>query len=349
MQAGLSGSVPVESDDSNVADLYSGGMGAMRYPGMLCGLLILMLVGGARCADSQTHAAPDQSAETYGLRVFDDEVVVTFHAADANGLPVNDLKIDELRLLDNGRPPRKVLAFQSLQDFPIRAGVLIDTSDSMRASLAGNRAISIKYAQKLLRQKTDQAFVMDFGRLSRVLQPWTNDAGTLTAGIGKITAGGESRMSGTAIFETIFRACSNEFGKVDHAASGNFILLFSDGEDNASHVSLKDAVAMCQRSNTAIYAFRTDADVSFGSSGPQTLAELAAETGGRVFHDVGSEAGVYEDLRSIEADLRNQYRIVYKPVDLKHDRSFHRIEIRGPERVDKITVRSGYYAPAPVE
>jgi Ca-activated chloride channel homolog len=318
----------------------------VRYPGMLCGLLVLMLLGGARRGDSQSLGAPDQSAETYGLRVFDDEVVVTFHAADANGLPVNDLKLDELRLLDNGRPPRKVLSFQSLQDFPIRAGVLIDTSDSMRASLAGNRAISIQYAQKLLRQKTDQAFVMDFGRLSRVLQPWTNDASVLTAGIGKITAGGESRVSGTAIFDTIFRACLNEFGKIDHAASGNFILLFSDGEDNASHVSLKDAVAMCQRSNTAIYAFRTNADVSFGSSGPQTLAELAAETGGRVFHDVGSEAGVYEDLRSIEADLRNQYRLVYKPPDLKHDRSFHRIEIRGPERVDKITVRSGYYAPA---
>ena len=326
-------------------DLYFGEMCVVRYPGMLCGLLALMLVGGARCADSQTHAASDQSAETYGLRVFDDEVVLTFHAADAEGLPVNDLKLDELRLLDNGRPPRKVLGFQSLQDFPIRAGILIDTSDSMRESLVGNRAISIQYAQKLLRQKTDQAFVMDFGRLSRVLQPWTNDASALTAGIGKITAGGESRVRGTAIFDTIFRACSAQFGKIDHAASGNFILLFSDGEDNASYVSLKDAVAMCQRSNTAIYAFRTDAKDHF-SSGPQTLAELAAETGGRVFHDVGSEAGVYEDLRSIEADLRNQYRLVYKPPDLKHDRSFHRIEIRGPERVDKITVRSGYYAPA---
>jgi Ca-activated chloride channel family protein len=333
----------------HVVDLYFGEMCVVRYPGMLCGLLALVLVGGARRADSQTHAASDQSAETYGLRVFDDEVVLTFHAADANGLPVNDLKLYELRLLDNGRPPRKVLDFQNLQDFPIRAGILIDTSDSMRESLVGNRAISIEYAQKLSRQKTDEAFVMDFGRVSRVLQPWTNDAGALTAGIGKITAGGESRVSGTAIFEAIFRACSNQFGKVDNAASGNFILLFSDGEDNASRVSLKDAVAMCQRSNTAIYAFRTDLKISFGSPGPQALTELAAETGGRVFHDVGSEAGVFEDLRSIEADLRNQYRIVYKPAELKHDRSFHRIEIRGPERVDKITIRSGYYAPAPVE
>jgi Ca-activated chloride channel family protein len=327
-------------------NLYFGEMFAMRHSGVGLGLLALVLLGGGGRGDSQTQGAADQGAGTYGLRVFDDEVILTFHAADANGLPVNDLKIDELKLLDNGRAPRKVLAFQSLRDFPIRAGILIDTSESMRETLAGNRAISIQYAQKLLRQKTDEAFVMDFGRVSQVLQPWTNDASLLTAGVGRITAGGEGRLSGTAIFDAIFRACSTQFGKVDQAASGNFILLFSDGEDNASRVSLKDAVAMCQRSNTAIYAFRTDAKDSFGSPGPQTLAELAAETGGRVFHDVGSEAGAYEDLRSIEADLRNQYRLVYKAADLKHDRSFHRIEIRGPERVDKITVRSGYYAPA---
>jgi Ca-activated chloride channel homolog len=76
------------------------------------------------------------------------------------------------------------------------------------------------------------------------------------------------------------------------------------------------------------------------------LTELASETGGRVFHDTGSEAGVYSDLRVIEADLRNQYRLVYKPAALKHDGSFHHIELKVPERVTSIITRSGYYAPA---
>ncbi|WP_263382750.1 hypothetical protein [Granulicella arctica] len=47
----------------------------------------------------------------------------------------------------------------------------------------------------------------------------------------------------------------------------------------------------------------------------------------------------------MEADLRDQYRIIYKPADLKRDGSYHRIDLTGPERVDSITVRSGYYAP----
>jgi hypothetical protein len=75
------------------------------------------------------------------------------------------------------------------------------------------------------------------------------------------------------------------------------------------------------------------------------LAELAAKSGGRVFYDDGSDAEVYNDLRAIEADLRNQYRLIYKPAELKHDGSFHRIALKGPARVESIAIRSGYYAP----
>jgi len=321
-------------------------MRAMRQPWIICSLLILTLFAHARYTDSQTNAAEAQSATPYRLSVSVDEVILTFHVADSHGLPINDLKLDELSLVDNSKPPRRILTFQLLQDFPIRAGILIDTSESMEKNLPGNRAISIQYAQRLLRQQTDQAFVMDFGHVSRILQPWTSDAAALTAGIRRITAGGERRFAGTAIFDNIYRACVYQFGKIDHAASGNFILLFSDGEDNGSYLSLKTAVDVCQRTNTAIYAFRADSESSFGSAGPATLVELTSETGGRVFHDTGSEAGIYDDLRTIEADLRNQYRLVYKPAVLKHDGSFHRIELKAPERVDSITIRSGYYAPA---
>ena len=318
----------------------------MRQSSIVCSLVILTLSVHLRRAGPQTNAAAVPSAPTYGLNVAVDEVSLTFHAADVHGLPINDLKLDELSLLDNGKPPRRILAFQLLQDFPIRAGILMDTSESMEDSLPSNGAIASKYVQSLLRQQTDQAFVMDFGKQWIVMQPWSSDARALTTGIRKITGTGGSSMGGTAIFDAVFGACFYQFGKIDHAASGNFILLFSDGQDNASHISLKEAVDMCQHTHTAIYSFRTDAKSSFGSSGPTTLEELASETGGHVFHDNGSEAGIFSDLRAIEADLRNQYRLIYKPAELKRDGSFHRIELKASERVDSIMIRSGYYAPA---
>jgi VWFA-related protein len=306
-------------------------------------LLFVALLGQQPCADAQASGEAGVSAEAYRLKVAVDEVSLTFHAADAHGLPVNDLKLEELGLLDNGKPPRRIIEFRPLQDLPLRAGIVIDTSESMQQNVSMNRAISIKFPQWLLRQQTDQAFVMDFGYVSTITQPWTSDPAPLIAGIHQVVAGRENPIGGTAMFDTLFRACFNVFGKVDHAASGNFILLFSDGEDNASHTSLEEVVDTCQRANTAIYAFRAEPAPNLFSGGPKALADLAQQTGGRVFPGDDSEAGIDSDLRIIEADLRNQYRLIYNPVKLTHDGAFHRIELKTPQRVESVTIRSGYY------
>ncbi|HMF64430.1 MAG TPA: VWA domain-containing protein [Edaphobacter sp.] len=287
-------------------------------------------------------AAPrNTGSQTYNLKVAVDEVEITFHATDAHGLPVNDLRLDELRLLDNGHPPRRTVLFESLRDLPIRAGILIDTSSSMQQNRPADQAIAIAYAQRILDQKTDQAFVMSFGQRSQMRQTWSSNPTALTA------ATNQSGIfpSTTAIFDTIYAACRYQFGKLNHAATGNFILLFSDGEDDASFLPLQAAVDMCQQTNTAIYAFRADPPGSF-ATGLQTLSQLATLTGGRIFHDSDSPSEIDEDLRIIQANLRNQYRLVYNPADLKRDGSFHSIVLLPPDRVAGITARSGYYAPA---
>jgi hypothetical protein len=165
-----------------------------------------------------------QELTSYRLRVPVDEVSLSFHVADRHGLAVNDLKLEELNLLDNGRPPEKITVFEPLQDASIRAGILMDTSESMREFLAGNRTISIEYAQRVLRQKTDQAFVMEFGYLSKVIQPWTGEPAVLAAGVRRVGAGRE--LGGTAMFDTIYRACFSEFGRIDRGATGNFACCF---------------------------------------------------------------------------------------------------------------------------
>lgn len=319
-------------------------MHGVRQPGVLFSLLLVTLFTNARRTDSQ--ATVDlQNAKSYGLSVSVDEVLLTFHAADTHGLPINDLKLEELSLVDNGKPPRKILSFQSVRDLPLRAGILIDTSESMQQDLAGNQAISIKYLQRLVRQPTDLAFVMKFGPVAEIAQAWTGDSNALAAGIRRFTATRTSHLHGTALFNAVYQACLNQFGHIDRAGSGNFILLFSDGEDNAGNTSLKNVIDQCQHTNTAIYAFRTDTKVSFGSAGPKILADLASQSGGRVFNANESDAEIDSDLRMIEANLRNQYRLIYRPAELAHDGSFHRISLRAPERVDNIVIRSGYYAP----
>jgi VWFA-related protein len=163
----------------------------------------------------------------------------------------------------------------------------------------------------------------------------------LSAAISHIAAGQQNPLGGTALFDTLYRACFNQFAKAD-SASGNVILLFSDGEDNTSHMALKDVVDICQRSNTVLYAFRAEPKAAF-SSGPKTLAELASETGGRVFFDDDPEATIDRELRAIEAELRNQYRLIYNPAQMPHDGASHRIDLHAPARVQTLQVRDGYY------
>ncbi len=325
----------------------------MRYFWTSCGLLIFSLAAGAQRTDLQTNdlqtniaASQFQGTGPYNLCVSVDEVILNFHAADARGLPVNDLKLDELRLLDKGKPPRKILTLQLLRDYPIRAAILVDTSWSMHEQHATIRAIAGKYAASVLRQQTDQAIVVEFGDRSEILQPWSSDPATLSAAIAGSTASDVSLLGNTtALFDVLYATCHYQFGKINHAASANFIMLFSDGDDDASRVSLKQAVDMCQSADTVIYAFRAEAGSAFDAEGSGTLVKLARETGGRVFNYNQSADGVYDDLRTIEANLRNQYRIIYKPPELKHDGSFHAIELTTPDRVDSLVVRSGYYAP----
>ena len=315
----------------------------MRLSRAICHPLFLLAVTPMPRATAQTNVPAPDSPTSYRLNVSVDEVILTFHAADAHGLPVNDLKFTDLTLLDNGNPPAKILDFQLQQNFPIRAGILIDTSGSMSSHLYRDQSIATQYTQQLLRQQTDQAFVMDFDRASRLTQPWTSNPTALTTSIHNTTRG--DPIGGTALFDALYAACRYQFGEIDPRTSGNFILLFSDGEDNASFLDLETAVDMCQRTNTSIYAFSSNAHDGAFHPGTATLAQLTKQTGGAVFHDDDPAADIFTDLHTIEANLRNQYRVVFRPADLAHDGAFHPIVLATPDRVATLTIRSGYYAP----
>ena len=78
-----------------------------------------------------------------------DEVILTFHATDAYGLPINDLTLGEIKIFDKGIPPRRIVAFDSLIDRPVRAGILLDTSESMQQALPESKSIAERYPETL--------------------------------------------------------------------------------------------------------------------------------------------------------------------------------------------------------
>jgi Ca-activated chloride channel family protein len=335
------------SEETAMADLTVRSFCVLRViPSRIAACVALAAALGAPSAiEAQKVAGPDAGTGVYSLPLPVDEVVVTFHAQDAHGLPVNDLKAGEVRVFDDEQPPRRIVAFDSLLNRSIRAGILIDTSESMEHALPTDKNLAQRFLQRIFRQDSDQAFVRDFGYASEIALTWTNKPEELSKSVGYIQAGKMNPLGGTALFDTLFRACLYDFGKIDPNVTSNVVLLFSDGEDTASHTTLDEALKTCQLKNILIYAFRTPPPAGRDSLGPMTLTELALRSGGRVFRAPESEDEIWQDLRTIESEARNQYRIVYDPAKLKHDGAFHRIAILPPDRVSTISARSGYYAP----
>lgn len=246
-----------------------------------------------------------------------------------------------MHLLDDGQQETQILTFESFENLPLRAGFLFDSSASMNRYLAANRSIIRLYASRLLRKGVDRAFVMQFGTERLVTQKWTSNNAAIAAGVARVGPRGWLLDPLTAIFDTLYTTCRDEFAKGGEP-TGNFILLFSDGEDNASHVYLSEAVDMCQRTRTAIYAI-INRPKSLRSEGQRTLEELASKTGGHVFFHTEGER-VWEDLKTIEEERRNQYWLVYRPTAFKADGAFHRIKLSCSVWGAKIGARSGYYA-----
>lgn len=276
------------------------------------------------------------------LRVPADEIGLTFHASDRNGRPLIGLTQNDVRLLDNDTPETHFVLFESLQNLPIRAGFLFDSSNSMMKSLATNRAIIHLYASKLLTADTDLAFVMQFGTQTLMRQNWTADPNAIALGAARVGPPAYLYDPLTAIFDSLYTTCRDQFAEISGRPTGNFILIFSDGIDDASHAHLSEAVDMCQRTRTAIYAI-VDARKASRSEGDQTLQQLTAQTGGRVFFHPRA-AQVWDALQIIEEEQRNQYRLIYRPASFVADGSFHHIKLACDIKNSHIAARSGYYA-----
>jgi VWFA-related protein len=227
----------------------------------------------------------------------------------------------------------------------LRAGILVDVSNSMQSEMHRTQMITGLFSGKILRSKSDQAFVMSFGRGQKLLQDWTSHGGELHDASLRLSEKWSGVGIGTAIYDSVYIAVRDQIAKKPEQTTGtaNVILLFSDGVDNASHARLQDVMDICQQTNSRVYVFYGEGKSHFGE-GQKNLRDLVAGTGGRVFYN-DDAAHALNDLRIIENDLRNNYLIAYKPSNLTDDGKFHSIRLTSPNRGGEIITRSGYYAP----
>jgi VWFA-related protein len=268
-----------------------------------------------------------------------EEVSLIFTVTDKHGRFVKDLTLDQFKILDDNRPPKQILKFEAQTNLPLRVGLLIDASNSIRERFSFEQKAATEFLQGVVRRATDKAFVLAFDETWDVTQDLTNDLDLLRRGMNKIRPGG-----GTAMWDSVFYACRDKLmqekttGPVRRA-----IILISDGDDTQSRVRPKEAIEMAQRAEVIIYAISTNLTGN-GDAGDKNLRALAEATGGRAFFP-STQQELPDAFAEVEGELRSQYAVAYKPADLVLNGQFRTIHIAAGGKGFKVRARRGYFTP----
>src|SRR5450755_982681 len=168
-----------------------------------------------------------------------DEVNVVFTVTDKRDHFVKDLTQNDFRVIDDSKPVLSIQSFSRQTNLPLRVGLLIDASNSVRDRFKFEQEAAIEFLNQIIRPKSDRAFVIGFDTTPEVTQDFTADAEALSKGVRLLRAGG-----GTAMYDAIYFACRDKLMQADKGviATRRAIILLSDGEDNQSRVSREEAV-----------------------------------------------------------------------------------------------------------
>jgi Ca-activated chloride channel homolog len=282
----------------------------------------------------------DASAAT--LRVAVDEVAIFFAATD-HGRAVTDLGATDVEIRDNNRAPENIVAFRNEAQLPLRLGLVIDSSNSVTDRFHFEQAAAAKFLSTVLTNKDDSAFVVGVNNSVLMVQDFTTDQALTAHAIDQLAPGG-----GTALWDAVGFAAEKLASHAETQPVARMLVVISDGEDNSSASTLKEAIAKAQQGEVAVYTITTreatDKDAS-GAVGDRALKTLSGLTGGTAFAP-GSVRGMGASFGELQQVIRARYLVSYRPSGLEMNGAYRAIEIKAEKDGHRLTVyaRKGYYA-----
>jgi len=315
---------------------------------------------------AQSSPPPAAQADRQGTIVRNVNLVdVLFSVVTKREKLVTDLTKDDFKVFDDG-VEQEITSFSQPTDLPLRIGMVLDTSNSIRDRLKFEQDAAIDFLFNAIRRGRDQAFLMTFDDGPQVIKDFSGDTGELRDTILKQRAGG-----GTALYDAVYSASQQLLTKSPLPPGPNadvrrVLVVISDGDDNSSNRSRGAAVEMAQRAGVIIYSISTSTEwVNIDDQrdpskrvnrkyekgeGDHVLDQLAAETGGRAFFPYRVD-DLGQSFLDIGDELRHQYALAYSPGNRAPDGRFHTIRIQVARKDLIVRTRKGYYsvpsAPSP--
>jgi VWFA-related protein len=271
-----------------------------------------------------------------------------------NGEIVRDLTRDDFLLTEDGRS-QTIRYFSRETELPLTLGLLVDTSMSQRRVLDAERIASFRFVDQVLREATDQVFIVQFDMGVEIRQKLTSSRRTLESALALVDTPSLRQLElqrggGTLLYEAIAVAARDVMRQ---PTGRKALIVISDGVDTGSEIPLTTAVEEAQRSGTLVYAIVFSDANAYGTSlgplmgggpdGKGVLMRISRETGGRCF-EVSKTLNIEQIFHAIQDELRSQYNLGFVsdvPVRIS---GFRRLHLAAKAKGLVVQAQSRYWA-----
>ena len=279
-----------------------------------------------------------KEGEGYILRRDVEEVVLNATVLEGSRI-VQDLKRDDFQVFEDG-VKQSIISFQHT-DLPVSIGLIVDNSGSM----SRKRPAVNKSALDLIEASNpqDEAFVVNFSDEAFIDTDLTGDVAKLRDGLSHI----ESR-GGTALYDAVVASADKLVA--DAKRPKQVLVIITDGEDNASTLSLEQTIRRVQQlSGPVIYSigllFGDEMTHSEVRHARRALEMLSTETGGIAYFPKSIEQ-IDQIAAEVARDIRSQYTIGYHSTKPSSESGFRRVQVTaqaaGLGKLD-VRTRTGYF------
>ncbi|SNT33399.1 Ca-activated chloride channel family protein [Granulicella rosea] len=288
---------------------------------------------------------PDEPIAT--LKVGTRVVAVAAVVRDKRGELVNGLGKDDFILKQDGKPV-DIHYFSQGSTLPLTFALMVDTSGSQRTFIADETAASEVFFRTMLKRSVDRAVLVKFDTRIRELQKMTPSVERLEDALAYLRPSpGDNdprhNMGGTLLYDAIRNTA--RFALSAQAGRRAMVIL-TDGGDNGSAFTLKEAIEEAQRDDVVVYSvFYSSNFGGMGGGRKDVLEKLSHATGGAVF-TVTEREPLSRIYAEIAEDLRLTYQIGYNPPDSAPGK-FHKIELKMKQGGQSVQAREGYFSPEP--
>jgi VWFA-related protein len=275
-----------------------------------------------------------------------DLVSVAAVVRDRKGRFVKDLSQKDFEIVEGGQH-RPILDFRAELNGPVKLGLLLDISGSMRV---GARTVDAKAAAKHLfagLRGTDQAAVFTFDTMLSETQAFTSDQDALARALDSA----EKPFGQTSLYDAIAQTARMVASASSSGRRGlpqrSAVVVITDGIDTRSRMTPSEVSMVASEIDVPVYILAVVANVDDPRENPEDqravvlasdLRELARRTGGDLYIS-SAPAHASVAAREMVSELRHQYVLAF---EASTRAGWRPLEVRTRQGSWIVRARTGY-------